>query len=94
MVVIEHHTELLEICDRLVELGPEGGEAGGAIIAEGSPETLASAKTSVTGPWLFGGRGSSERGRASGRRTRPSRKPRAAKTASRKKSSRTRRASS
>ena len=36
VVVIEHHTELLEICDRLVELGPEGGEAGGAIIAEGT----------------------------------------------------------
>ncbi len=32
-VVIEHHTGLLEICDRLVELGPEGGEAGGELPA-------------------------------------------------------------
>ena len=56
VVVIEHHTELLEICDRLVELGPEGGEAGGEVIAEGTPVEIASTKGSVTGPWLFGGR--------------------------------------
>ena len=62
VVIIEHHTELLEICDRLVELGPEGGEAGGQIIAEGSPRELASTRASVTGPWLFGGRGRSGRG--------------------------------
>ena len=53
VLVIEHHTELLEICDRLVELGPEGGSAGGQIIAEGTPAELAKAKGSVTGPWLF-----------------------------------------
>ena len=52
MVVIEHHTELLEVCDRLVELGPEGGEAGGQIIASGTPAELAVDKASVTGRWL------------------------------------------
>lgn len=52
VVLIEHHTELLGICDRLVELGPGGGGAGGRIIGEGTPAQLASMKTSVTGPWL------------------------------------------
>jgi len=53
VVVIEHDTDVLEVCDRLVELGPGGGETGGRIIAEGTPEALARCATSVTGPWLF-----------------------------------------
>ncbi|MEM9799863.1 MAG: excinuclease ABC subunit UvrA [Planctomycetota bacterium] len=53
VVVIEHHTELLEICERLVELGPEGGEAGGRIVASGTPAELAKNRSSVTGRWLF-----------------------------------------
>ena len=53
VLVIEHHTELLEICDRLVELGPEGGAEGGQLIAEGTPAELAANAKSVTGPWLF-----------------------------------------
>jgi excinuclease ABC subunit A len=52
VVLIEHHTELLGICDRLVELGPGGGEAGGRVIAHGTPEELAVHPQSVTGPWL------------------------------------------
>ncbi|MEL6715168.1 MAG: excinuclease ABC subunit A, partial [Planctomycetota bacterium] len=53
VVVIEHHTELLEICDRLVELGPEGGAAGGEIVAAGTPDELRANPRSITGPWLF-----------------------------------------
>ncbi|MFT7669601.1 MAG: excinuclease ABC subunit A [Planctomycetota bacterium] len=53
LVVIEHNTELLESCDRLVELGPEGGEAGGLVIAEGTPRELHEDKDSKTGPYLF-----------------------------------------
>ena len=52
VVVIEHHTELLEVCDRLVELGPEGGKAGGEIIATGTPAELAANAASITGRWL------------------------------------------
>jgi excinuclease ABC subunit A len=52
VVVIEHHTELLEVCDRLIELGPEGGEAGGQIIATGTPAELAANGDSITGRWL------------------------------------------
>jgi excinuclease ABC subunit A len=52
VLVIEHHTQLLAICDRLVELGPEGGEAGGRVVAVGTPLELASDPASITGPFL------------------------------------------
>jgi excinuclease ABC subunit A len=52
VVLIEHHTELLWICDRLVELGPGGGAQGGRVIASGTPEELARTPSSITGPWL------------------------------------------
>jgi excinuclease ABC subunit A len=52
VIVIEHHVELLAACDRLVELGPGGGEAGGQVIARGTPAELAADPASVTGPWL------------------------------------------
>jgi excinuclease ABC subunit A len=52
LVVIEHHTGLLSACDRLVELGPVGGEGGGRVIATGTPAELAVDAASVTGPWL------------------------------------------
>jgi len=53
VVLVEHHAGLLAICDRLVELGPGGGEAGGRVIATGTPRELAANPASVTGPWLF-----------------------------------------
>ena len=56
VLVIEHHTDLLGICDRLVELGPAGGDAGGRIIAEGTPAELAKDPNSNTGPFLALGR--------------------------------------
>jgi excinuclease ABC subunit A len=52
LVVIEHHTGLLSACDRLVEMGPVGGEGGGRVIATGTPAELAANPDSVTGPWL------------------------------------------
>ncbi|MEX1023829.1 MAG: excinuclease ABC subunit UvrA [Planctomycetota bacterium] len=53
VIVIEHHTDLLTACDRLVELGPAGGAAGGHVIAEGTPRQLAADPQSITGRWLF-----------------------------------------
>jgi excinuclease ABC subunit A len=53
VIIVEHHAGLLAICDRLVELGPGGGEAGGRVIAIGTPREIASDPASVTGPWLF-----------------------------------------
>jgi excinuclease ABC subunit A len=52
VLVIEHHAGLLAVCDRLVELGPEGGAGGGRVIAAGTPAELAGDPASVTGPFL------------------------------------------
>jgi len=52
VLVIEHHVELLRACDRLVELGPTGGEGGGRVLAQGTPAELALDPASVTGPFL------------------------------------------
>jgi excinuclease ABC subunit A len=52
VVVIEHHLDVLADADYLLELGPEGGEAGGRIIAQGTPEEVARAKGSATAPFL------------------------------------------
>ena len=53
VVVIEHDTDLLEVCDRLVELGPGGGVHGGRVVATGAPRDLTAETRSVTGRWLF-----------------------------------------
>jgi excinuclease ABC subunit A len=52
LIVIEHQVDLLAACDRLIELGPAGGEAGGQCIACGTPAELARDPASVTGPYL------------------------------------------
>ena len=52
VVVVEHHTALLGVCDTLVELGPAGGAAGGRVVARGTPAQLAADPASPTGPWL------------------------------------------
>jgi excinuclease ABC subunit A len=66
LVVIEHHTGLLSACDRLVELGPVGGEGGGRVIAIGTPQELALDPASVTGPWLEEARARSSNGSSNG----------------------------
>jgi excinuclease ABC subunit A len=52
LVMIEHDPAALCACDRLVELGPAGGDAGGALVGEGTPEELSRDLNSPTGPWL------------------------------------------
>jgi excinuclease ABC subunit A len=52
VVVIEHHLDVLADADYLIELGPEGGEAGGRIVAQGTPEQVARVKKSATAPFL------------------------------------------
>jgi excinuclease ABC subunit A len=52
VVVIEHNLEVIKTADWIVDLGPEGGDKGGRIMAEGSPETVAAVKSSYTGQYL------------------------------------------
>ncbi len=52
VIVIEHNIEILKNCDYIIELGPEGGELGGSIIAKGTPEQLRNNTTSKTGRYL------------------------------------------
>jgi excinuclease ABC subunit A len=52
VIVIEHNLDVIKTADWLVDLGPEGGEAGGYIVAEGTPEDVAEIKTSFTGQFL------------------------------------------
>ena len=52
VIVIEHHIEVLKNCDYIIELGPEGGEMGGEIIATGTPKSLIENPYSKTGRYL------------------------------------------
>jgi excinuclease ABC subunit A len=52
VVVIEHNLDVLKTADWLIDLGPEGGEKGGYVIAEGTPEQLAARRESATGEYL------------------------------------------
>ena len=52
VIVIEHNLDVLKSVDYLFDMGPEGGKAGGTIVAQGTPEQLAKNPDSVTGPFL------------------------------------------
>jgi excinuclease ABC subunit A len=52
VVVIEHNLEVIKTADHIIDLGPEGGEAGGRIVAAGTPEQVAEARGSYTGAYL------------------------------------------
>jgi excinuclease ABC subunit A len=50
--VIEHNLDVIKTADWLIDLGPEGGDGGGQLVAEGTPETVAKVKGSYTGKYL------------------------------------------
>jgi excinuclease ABC subunit A len=52
VIVIEHNLDLIKAADWIIDLGPEGGDGGGEIIAEGTPEELAQQENSFTGRYL------------------------------------------
>ncbi len=54
VVVIEHNLDFIKAADFLVDLGPEGGEGGGQVVARGTPEEIAQTAGSHTGDWLAG----------------------------------------
>jgi excinuclease ABC subunit A len=52
VLVIEHNLEVIKTADWIIDLGPEGGDAGGHIVATGTPEDIASSEESYTGQYL------------------------------------------
>ena len=52
VIVIEHNLEVIKTADWIIDLGPEGGDKGGRVVACGSPETVAQCEASYTGRYL------------------------------------------
>ena len=52
IVVIEHNLDVIKVADWVIDLGPEGGERGGEVVAIGTPEDIAASERSYTGQWL------------------------------------------
>ena len=52
VVVIEHHLDVVKCSDYVIDLGPEGGDRGGQIVAQGTPEQIADVDASYTGQFL------------------------------------------
>ena len=52
VIVIEHNLDVIKVADYIIDLGPEGGNLGGEVIATGTPEQVAKEKNSYTGEWL------------------------------------------
>ena len=49
-MVIEHNLDVIKTADRIIDMGPEGGEEGGELVASGTPEEVAAIEGSYTGP--------------------------------------------
>ena len=52
MVVIEHHLDVIKTADYVVDLGPGGGDEGGAVVVQGTPEKVSEHEKSETGKYL------------------------------------------
>ena len=52
VIVVEHNLDVIKTADWIIDLGPEGGEGGGELVAQGSPESVAATPGSHTGEWL------------------------------------------
>ncbi len=54
ILIIEHNLDLIKVADHIIDLGPEGGNAGGQVVATGTPKEIANNKNSITGQYLKG----------------------------------------
>jgi excinuclease ABC subunit A len=52
ILIIEHNLDLIKVADHIIDLGPEGGEGGGTVVAQGTPEEICKCKNSITGKFL------------------------------------------
>ena len=90
VVIIEHHMDVIKNVDHIIDLGPQGGERGGWVVAEGTPEEVAEVEASLTGQYLRRVLGMRGNGRRDGRalaatatRTKPASPKKKAKAKSR-----------
>ena len=58
--MIEHNIQLIESADHVIDLGPEGGDGGGELVATGTPEDIAANPRSITGRYLLAGKRAAE----------------------------------
>ena len=52
VIVIEHNLDVIKVADYIIDLGPEGGDKGGTLVASGTPEKVAKVKKSYTGQYI------------------------------------------
>lgn len=52
VIVIEHNLDMIKVADYIIDLGPEGGDQGGTVVACGTPEEIVQVKESYTGQFL------------------------------------------
>ena len=52
VLVIEHNLDVIKTADWVIDMGPEGGDGGGLVVAEGTPEQVAAVEASYTGKYL------------------------------------------
>ncbi|MFA5651530.1 MAG: hypothetical protein WC914_10395, partial [Proteiniphilum sp.] len=52
VIIIEHNMEVIKCADHIIDIGPEGGKAGGHVVCEGTPEQVAQCEASHTGRFL------------------------------------------
>jgi len=52
VLIIEHNLDIIKVADYIIDLGPEGGDRGGQIVAEGTPEEVCACDDSYTGQFL------------------------------------------
>ena len=54
VLIIEHHPDIIKVADWVIDLGPEGGDGGGLVVAQGTPEEICGSTNSYTGQYLKG----------------------------------------
>jgi excinuclease ABC subunit A len=52
VIIIEHNLDIIKVADHIIDMGPEGGDRGGEVVATGTPEEIANVTVSYTGQFL------------------------------------------